>query len=205
MYTLLFKHNSSDILAEWVYMPEQPHHLGARSPEYALLGFLYRQPNHGYNLHQQLVSELGYVWHVSQSQTYNILKRLEAQGYISSTILEQEKLPPRQLLQITATGHQRFKEWLETPSGSSVRAIRLEFITRLYFAQKLFPEMIQTMLEAQSVELNTALTRLEINRKNIPPQQTFNRLGLELRIQQLQSVRNWLIKCRKALEIQGAA
>ncbi|MCX6034963.1 MAG: PadR family transcriptional regulator [Chloroflexi bacterium] len=186
-------------------MPEQSHHLGARSPEYALLGFLYNQPNHGYNLHQQLVNELGYVWHVSQSQTYNILKRLETQGYISSTIIEQEKLPPRQLLQITATGRQRFEEWLGTLSGSSVRAIRLEFITRLYFTQKLFPEMIQTMLEAQSVELNTVLTRLEINRKNIPPQQTFNRLGLELRIQQLQSVRNWLIKCRKALEIHGAA
>jgi len=182
-------------------MPELPHHIGVRSPEYALLGFLFQQPNHGYNLHQQLVSELGYVWHVSQSQTYNILKRLEAQGYISSTILAQEKLPPRQLLQITATGRKRFEEWLETPSGSSVRAIRLEFITRLFFAQKLFPEMIQAMLESQSFEINTALTRLELNRKNIPSQQTFNRLGLELRIQQLKSVRNWLIKCRKALKI----
>ena len=183
-------------------MPEQPHHIGSHSPEYALLGFLYRQPNHGYHLHQQLVSEFGYVWHVSQSQTYNILKRLEVQGYISSTTIEQEKLPPRQLLRITATGRQRFKEWLGTPSGSSVRSIRLEFITRLYFAQKLFPEMIQTMLEAQSVEINTALSRLELSQKNIPPQQTFNHLGLELRIQQLHSVRNWLIKCRKELEIK---
>ena len=184
-------------------MPEQPHSIGARSPEYALLGFLYRQPNHGYNLHQQLVSELGYVWHVSQSQTYNILKRLEAQGYVSSTIIEQEKLPPRQLLRITAAGRQRFEEWLGTPSGSSVRAIRVEFITRLYFAQKLFPAMIPAMIEAESFEVDTVLTRLEINRKNIPPQQTFNRLGLELRIQQLQSVRTWLIKCCKAFEIKS--
>jgi PadR family transcriptional regulator, regulatory protein AphA len=183
-------------------MPEHPHHIGARSPEYALLGFLYRQSDHGYTLHRQLLNELGTVWHVSQSQTYNILKRLEAQGYISSSILEQEKLPPRQLLKITDTGRRRFKEWLKKPSGSSVRAIRLEFISRLYFAQNLFPEMIPAMLAAQSVEINAALTRLEIHRKNIPAQQTFNRLGLDLRIQQLRSVRNWLIKCRKALEIK---
>ncbi len=143
-------------------MTEPPHHIGARSPEYALLGFLYRQPDHGYNLHQQVVSELGYVWHVSQSQTYSILKRLEAQGYISSTTIEQEKLPPRQLLKITAAGRRRFEEWLETPSGSSVRAIRVEFVTRLYFAQKYFPEMIPVMIEAEAAGIDTVLARLAL-------------------------------------------
>ena len=184
-------------------MAEAPHHTGARSPEYALLGFLYEQPGHGYNLHQRLVTELGYVWHVSQSQTYNILKRLETQGYISATTLEQEKLPPRQLLQITAAGRQRFEEWLHAPSGSSVRAIRVEFITRLYFAQKYFSDLIPPILKAQSGEIETALARLETNRAGIPPEQTFNRLGLELRIEQLHSVRDWLIKCRKAFKIKS--
>ncbi|HTX90788.1 MAG TPA: PadR family transcriptional regulator [Anaerolineales bacterium] len=183
-------------------MPEKPRHFGSRSPEYALLGFLYEQPSHGYTLHQELVNELGHVWHASQSQTYAILKRLEARGDISSTTEEQEKLPARQLLQITPAGRRRFEEWLHAASGSSVRAIRLEFITRLYFAQKLFPEMIQTILGEEAADIDKALTRLEKDRKSIPPDQTFNRLGLELRIQQLYSVRDWLIECRKAFEIK---
>jgi DNA-binding PadR family transcriptional regulator len=183
-------------------MPNNSPHGGARSPEYALLGFLSIQPNHGYHLHQQLVTELGYVWHVSQSQTYNILARLETQGYISSTTKAQEKLPPRQILKITASGRRRFQDWLEAPSGSSVRAVRLEFITRLYFAQKLFPDMLPTMLEAQSAEINTALTRLELNRVSVPPEQTCNCLSLELRIQQLQSLQDWVIKCHKTFEIK---
>ena len=83
-----------------------------------------------------------------------------------------------------------------------MRAIRLEFITRLYFAQKLFPEMIQTILGEEAADIDKALTRLEKDRKSIPPDQTFNRLGLELRIQQLYSVRDWLIECRKAFEIK---
>jgi DNA-binding PadR family transcriptional regulator len=184
-------------------MAEKPHHVGSRSPEYALLGFLYKEPKHGYTLHQQLVSELGQVWHVSQSQTYNILKRLESHGYISSTLQEQGKLPPRQSLQITDTGRRRFEEWLHTASGSSVRAIRLEFITRLYFAQKFFPEMIQAMIDDEAADIHTALTRLEKDQKSIQPEQTFNRLGLELRIRQLHSVRDWLNECRKAFGIKG--
>ena len=184
-------------------MSEKSGHSGARSPEYALLGFLYDQPSHGYTLYQQLATELGYVWHVSQSQTYNILKRLEAQGCVSSTTQEQEKLPPRQILQITTAGRSRFEEWLHTPSGSSVHAIRLEFITRLYFAQKLFPAIVPAILKAQADEINTALTRLELSRPSLPPEQTFNRLSLELRIQQLRAVRDWVLKCRKTFEIKS--
>lgn len=181
-------------------MPDQPHRFSVRSPEYALLGFLYAQPNHGYSLHQQLATELGQVWHVSQSQTYTILKRLETQGFISSTFQEQAKLPPRQFLHLTPSGRQRFEDWLQTTSGSSVHAIRLEFITRLYFAQKLFPEKIASIIATQSAEIDAALARLEASRKAIPPVQTFNRLGMELRLQQLRSVRSWMVKCRKAFD-----
>lgn len=181
-------------------MPQRSHHIGARSPEYALLGFLYAEPNHGYTLHQLLVNEFGHVWHASQSQTYSILKRLETQGFISSIIQEQEKLPPRQILNITVAGHRRFEEWLQTPSGSSVRAIRMELITRLYFAERYYPELIRPMLEKQSIEIKTTLARLETTRKSLPPGQSFNLLSLDLRILELRSARDWLIKCRETLE-----
>jgi PadR family transcriptional regulator, regulatory protein AphA len=185
-----------------IYMPVKHHHGGTRSPEYALLGFLYDQPNHGYILQKQLVTELGHVWHVSQSQTYAILKRLVNQGDISSSTLEQKKLPARQLLEISAKGRRRFKDWLETPSGGSVRSIRLEFITRLYFAQRLYPDRIQNMIEDETADINAAILRLETARDAIPPEQPFNRLSLDLRIRQLHSVRDWLGECRKTLKIK---
>jgi PadR family transcriptional regulator AphA len=178
-------------------------HITVRSPEYALLGFLYEKPDHGYNLHQQLANELGSVWHVNQSQTYLILKRLEAQGYISSTIQEQDKLPPRHILQITESGRRRFEDWIQRPWGSSVRAIRLEFITRLYFAQKFFPNLIPKLIADEVEDINRVLTRLEVDRQQIPSDQTFNRLSLELRIQQLQAMNNWVNQCRKTFGIKS--
>jgi DNA-binding PadR family transcriptional regulator len=170
----------------------------SRSPEYALLGFLYLSPNHGYDLHRLLVGELGETWHLSQSQAYNILKRLETQGYISSTMVEQEKRPAIQSLEITSRGRQHFEAWLDTPTGSSVRAIRLEFITRLYFARKIDPERIAPMLAAQTGEVKRALARLEANLASLPEEQVFNRLSLQLRIRQLSSILDWLDECCKA-------
>jgi PadR family transcriptional regulator, regulatory protein AphA len=184
-------------------MTEKIHHTGSRSPEYALLGFLYDRPNYGYTLHQLLVSELGHIWHVSQSQTYNILKRLEAEGDVSATLQAQEKLPARQMLKLTASGRRRFEHWLETPSGSSVRAIRLEFLTRLYFAEKLFPERSAAILAGESADIDAALSRLEKDRASLPAEQSFNRLGLDLRIRQLASVKDWLVECRKVLHIKA--
>jgi PadR family transcriptional regulator, regulatory protein AphA len=174
----------------------------SRSPEFALLGFLYLQPDHGYHLHRRLIFELGETWHVSQSQTYNILNRLETQGYISSTTVEQEKLPDLQTLNITPQGRRRFEAWLETPTESSVRAIRLEFVTRLYFAQKLARERIQPMLAAQATEIQNMLARLEASRAVLPEEQIFNRLSLQLRIQQLTSILDWLDECRQTIEFQ---
>jgi DNA-binding PadR family transcriptional regulator len=172
----------------------------ARSPEFALLGHLYEGSGHGYDLHQRLVTELGYVWHISQSQAYAILKRLVRLGYVSSEIQEQEKLPTRQVLHITTAGRRRFEQWLEMPTGSSVRAIRLEFITRLYFAQRQAPEKVQPILDAQATSINATLDRLELSQAGLPAEQTFNRLSLQLRIQQLRSVLNWLAECRKTLD-----
>jgi len=164
----------------------------ALSPEYALLGFLALAPAHGYELHQRLMNELGQVWHVSLSQTYNILKRLEGQGDIRGTLLPQEKLPPRQHYHLTRRGRQRWEEWLNKPTGSSVRAIRVEFITRLYFAPLLGGEKPAQLIQAQIDETRAGLRRLETVRDQVPQEQTFNRLGLDLRLRQLQAVLDWL-------------
>ncbi len=180
-------------------MTENSKRHGSLSPEFALLGFLYAQPSHGYDLHQKLATELDSIWHISQSQIYNILSRLEKRGDISSTALEQEKLPPRQVLQITKKGRDRFEEWLDMPTGSSVRVIRLEFITRLYFVRRISPEKTQPLLNSQSVEINATITRLELSLAEIPADQAFNRLSLRLRIRQLHSVLHWLNECQKTL------
>jgi len=166
------------------------------SPEYVLLGFLCHQPGHGYDLHKRLADEFGYIWHVSQSQTYSILKRLEAQEYIEATIVQQAKLPARQLFSLTEIGLDHFNTWLEAPTPCSVHAIRVEFITRLYFIQQYQPDLIQEIIRRQTDEVLKGIQQLEKTQSRVPGDQTFNHLALDLRIKLLSSMITWLDECR---------
>lgn len=175
----------------------KPHYVGTLSPEMALLGLLYGAPGHGYDLHRKVVSDLGHVWHLSQSQAYAILKRLETQGDISMEEITQQKLPSRQLLHLTPQGCERFLTWLDTPSGGSTRAIRLEFITRLYFLNQYFPQKIATAFDRQRVEAETHIQRLEEMRDHLPEDQVYNRMSLNMRLEQLKAVLDWLDECQE--------
>ncbi len=172
------------------------------SPEYVLLGFLYGSPSHGYKLHRQLSREFGNIWHASQSQTYSILKRLEAQGYVSSTDVEQTKLPTRQLLQISNSGRTRFTTWLMEPTSSSVHAIRVEFVTRLYFLSKYYPEKTQELIKVQIDTVNVGLMVLHEDMAKLLKNQIFERLALDLRIKLLNSVIIWLNECQESLAFE---
>ena len=170
------------------------------SPEFVLLGFLARQPSHGYDLHQRLQAELGQIWRISQSQLYNILKRLETQGDIIPALQKQPGLPDRHVYYLTPQGQARFEKWLETPTGCSVRAIRVEFLSRLYFVYRDHPEKAAGLIQIQEDEILAGLERLKQKLESLPGEQMINRLGLRLRIQQLNSVLGWLRECASTLD-----
>ncbi|HNA89432.1 MAG TPA: PadR family transcriptional regulator [Anaerolineales bacterium] len=173
------------------------HHIGTLSPEMALLGLLYKGPGHGYDLHRRVNTDLGQVWHLSQSQAYAILKRLEANGDISAEKVPQEKLPSRQLLRMTEQGRGRFLAWLDAPSGGSTRAIRMEFITRLYFISMYFPKWVTKAFDQQRNEAQSHIVRLEEMLAVLPDGQIYNRMSLEMRLKQLKFVVDWLNESQK--------
>ncbi|MCK4741334.1 MAG: helix-turn-helix transcriptional regulator [Anaerolineales bacterium] len=167
----------------------------ALSPEYPLLGLLIQQPAHGYRLHQRLTTDLGQIWRISLSQAYNILKRMETYGFIIGQMQEQVGTPARRHFEATPKGVERFEEWLDTPSGSSVRAIRVEFITRLYFALTKNKKAASHLIDEQVAESHKRLEILKGALDLLPLDQVFNRLALELRIHQLESILDWLPQC----------
>lgn len=176
-----------------------PPYASTLSPEFAISGFLAQRPSHGYDLYQRLTAELGQVWHISLSQVYNILKRLEDQWMILGEIETQEKLPARRLFHLTEAGQQRFETWLRAPTGCSVRAIRVEFTTRLYFALAREHSLARSLIDAQADAIRAGLAQLETSLDELPTGQLFNRLGLALRIGQLTSILDWLDACRGEL------
>ena len=181
--------------------PKHPY-ASTLSPEYPLLGLLIQRPGHGYRIHQRLTTELGNLWRISLSQTYNILKRLETQGFIDGQMQQRASTPARRTFEATPEGEKRFEEWLHATSGSSVRAIRVEFITRLYFALARNKGQAERIIDEQIMACQERLDFLRGNLDRLPTDQAFDRLGLELRIHQLESLLAWLPKCIQILGVQ---
>jgi len=169
------------------------------SPEFPLLGFLSQAPSHGYHLHMRLEEELDGVWNLSQSQVYNILKRLESKGDVRGEVLQQKSAPAKRLLALTAAGRRRFKAWLREPTPGSLRALRMEFLTRLYFARAQDLRFARDLIEEQKRAIKNDVKRLQQIYDELPDKQLLNRLSLQLRIRQLDSCLEWLEDCRASL------
>ncbi|HUN22465.1 MAG TPA: PadR family transcriptional regulator [Anaerolineales bacterium] len=162
------------------------------SPEFALLGFLKQAPTHGYELHQKLKDHLGEIFHANLSQTYNILTRLEEQAFINGTTQTQEKRPAKRLYILTNSGAERFEKWLTETAPGSVHAVRVELLTRVFFLQKFAPTRIQPTILNQQLAIQSVLEQLQARLNCLPADEIINRAGINLRIEQLSGLLNFL-------------
>jgi PadR family transcriptional regulator AphA len=169
-------------------------HLPDVRPEYIALGFLEREALHGYDIYRRFDAALGRVWRISQSQMYSILKRLEIQGLVSGSAESGERNQAKRRLAITEPGMRRLAEWLAAPSDCSSRIMRLEFISRLFFARASHPEQVAAIVEAQRAAIARQLANHEALLAATPEAETYNRLSLELRMCQLSGIGLWLEK-----------
>lgn len=176
-------------------MPKSFPNASGLSPKFVILGFLYFRPMHGYELHKHLETSLREVWHISQSQAYNILKNLEKDQWITVTPQPQDKRPDKELLSLTDLGKNEFEAWLYHPTPGSARAIRVEFLTRLFFASHISDHLHLRFIQEQADSIRASLVDLRLRRSSIPSDQIFNRMGLDLRIGQLEAILNWVERC----------
>lgn len=170
--------------------------------EYALLGFVYYQPTHGYDLYQQLAAPQGLwqVWRMKQSQLYALLTKLEDEAYLVTTLQPQEARPPRKVYSLTATGRAAFQQWLTTPVTHG-RQMRLEFLAKLYFAYRQGPAVVAPLLEQQIVTCRQWLAALQEQRSADPAHDPFGYAVHQFRITQVESFVTWLLTCQAALPI----
>jgi DNA-binding PadR family transcriptional regulator len=168
--------------------------------EYALLGFLYRQPMHGYEIHQQLLAGdgLGLVWRLKQSQLYALLAKLERRGYISATLEPQAARPPRKVLQLTVSGRELFLAWLRVPVPQG-RQMRLEFMAKLHFVRQFEPATVATLVDGQRDICREWLVSLRAQADALSPERSFEWLVYQFRIGQVEAMINWLDACEQAL------
>jgi DNA-binding PadR family transcriptional regulator len=168
--------------------------------EHCLLGFLRREPMHGYELHQRLADPdgLGPVWRLKQAQLYALLARLEEEGYVLATLQPQEPRPPRKIYRLTRAGRAAFLNWVKAavPRG---RQIRLEFLAKLYFARQEGPEVAAQLLARQRAACRDWLQGQQAEAERIGRANPYEWLVTQFRLGQIEAMLAWLDECEQTL------
>ena len=159
--------------------------------EYALLGALMSGPMHGYEILQFLETGLGPALHISTSQLYVLLKRLEKDGLMRSSLEIQDTRPSKRVFSLRPTGKEVFLEWLLSPT-EHVRDLRIEFLAKLFFFHNLGLQGGDALVDAQISLLEQVKEGLMAKRRS--EKDDYNRLVYGFRISTLTGWLNWLKK-----------
>jgi PadR family transcriptional regulator AphA len=161
------------------------------STEFVMLGALMSGSKHGYEVMQFLSSALEPAWRVSTSQLYVLLKRLELEGMVESTLESQESRPSKRVYRITKKGKEFFVRWLKTPV-EHVRDFRTEFLSKLFFFYHLALPGLETLVDAQIGALKQL--RRTAHEREKKETDVFMRLVYGFKRHTMDSLVTWLLR-----------
>lgn len=134
---------------------------------------------------------------MSTSQLYAVLKRLEAEEYITGMEVDVPDAPPRVIYSLTKSGEDRLLAWLydENPPVS-IHKTRVMFLSRLYIALLLHLPF-EEVLSQQILVLEKRHMILVLEKQGSKAQ--VENLAVEFMIRQIESAISWLHYCRSTL------
>ncbi|WP_328468735.1 PadR family transcriptional regulator [Streptomyces sp. NBC_00448] len=88
--------------------------------ELAILGFLYEQPLHGYELKNRVAQLTGHVRPIADGTLYPAIKRLERAGWIQRRTEPGSRAAPRHTLTLTDSGQEELLRRLREADGADI-------------------------------------------------------------------------------------
>lgn len=83
--------------------------------EHAILVSLLEQPGSGYELARRFERSIGRFWTATHQQIYRVLKRMEADGWVTAVDVGQDGRPDRRDFSVSAAGREVLTGWLHEP------------------------------------------------------------------------------------------
>jgi DNA-binding PadR family transcriptional regulator len=88
---------------------------------HAILVSLREQSGSGYELARRFDRSIGYFWGATHQQIYRTLRTMEADGWVSSTLVVQRGRPDKKVYTVSEAGRTELARWIAAPlehSGS---------------------------------------------------------------------------------------
>ncbi|MGH7963026.1 MAG: PadR family transcriptional regulator [Candidatus Binatia bacterium] len=169
-----------------------PVHVNLTPTAYAILGLLRERSMHGYEIAQHFKpeTELGQVVPAEMSTVYTFLKDLQEHGLIRGERVTVGARPPRTVFSLTAEAEPLFLDWVGRPVAR-IREVRLDFLIKLYFAQRLGTVQATALVDAQIAVCRDYVERQQASGRALKPA-SFERLVQESKFTAAESTLSWL-------------
>jgi DNA-binding PadR family transcriptional regulator len=169
------------------------------SVKHGILAIIARRPLHGYELRQELETELGTGWAINFGQIYTTLERLERDGLIiKSDGTAASSMRDRKLYAITPAGQDELNTWFLTPIAGAEN-LRDELYAKVMLS---FSSSIPTLdvIHAQrKEELRKMHDLTQMKRQADPLLELPRILRLDRAILQAEGTLRWLNMCEARL------
>ncbi|WP_310961845.1 PadR family transcriptional regulator [Nocardioides terrisoli] len=91
--------------------------------EHALLVSLREQPAAGLELARRFDRSIGFFWSATHQQIYKVLRRMQADGWVTSEVVGQDGRREKTVYTVTATGERALAAWIaETTPPEAFRS-----------------------------------------------------------------------------------
>ena len=169
-----------------------PVHVNLTSTAYAILGLLRERSMHGYEIAQHFLpdADLGQVTPADMSTIYTSLKDLQEHGLIRGKRETVGARPPRTVFSPTEEAGPLFLDWVHRPVAR-IREVRSDFLLKLYFAQRLGPTAVKTLVTDQIATCQNYLERQHASVRSLEPT-SFETIVSESKLTAAESVLAWL-------------
>lgn len=88
--------------------------------EHAILVSLAERACSGYDLARRFDRSIGQFWSATHQQIYKVLGRMEADGWVTASVVAQDGRPDKKVYDLTSQGRSELADWLGRPSEVDV-------------------------------------------------------------------------------------
>ena len=157
--------------------------------EFAVLGLLALRPMHGYEMARYFDrDDLTEVCPIDQSLLYTYVRNIEGRGLVAYKDERVGLRPPRKTYRLTESGRLVVQMWLRQPV-ERMREIRLAFLLKLYFLQRLDSGAERDLLRRQ---IDVCLAYRERCAERVERLDGFGRLVAQSKLSAAESSLAWL-------------
>ena len=179
---------------------------GFSATSYVVLGLVSIRPMTGYELTAYAERSIGNFFPLTRSHIYTELDRLGRLGLLEATEIAQEDAPTKRVYEITPSGHDELRRWLEDPQIKEDR-VRSLFLVRIFFGDRLSTEQLTALLD--DFESRAVIRRDRIaaiaDKLADRPASVFRRSTALLGVRREQAMLDWVAEARPMLLAAAAA